>query len=213
MASRMRDLFESSFTDRLPVELEVCDFNQLVSCGPELDCFKNRDVLFITGTTNPHVKGYAFVALEDIISGNNIRLIMNRLSRFLDMDQLNEALDLLRKNFTLQNVVGYLTILNPKILLDSVSQAVGTLQDYLNRRFGGKILIGIYIHVCCLVERLVTKSAISEFERLEDFEREHGEFIQYVNQSFQELSKSYNVTIPVSEIAYLYDFIVEDGQL
>ena len=109
--------------------------------------------------------------------------------------------------------MGYLTILNPKILLDSVSQAVGTLQDYLNRRFGGKILIGIYIHVCCLVERLVTKSAISEFERLEDFEREHGEFIQYVNQSFQELSKSYNVTIPVSEIAYLYDFIVEDGQL
>lgn len=213
MASRMRDLFESSFTNGMPVELEVCDFNQLVSGGPDLDCFKNRDVLFITGTTNPHVKGYEFVALEDIISGNNIHLIMNRLSRFLDMDELNEALDLLRKNFTLQNVVRYLTILNPKILLDNVSQAVDTLQAYLNQRFGGKILIGIYIHVCCLVERLVTKSAISEFERLEDFEKEHGEFIQYVNQSFQELSKSYNVTIPVSEIAYLYDFIVEDGQL
>ncbi len=212
MARRMRDLFESSFTDKLSVDMEVCDFNQLVSSGPELECFKNNNVLFITGTANPHVEGYVFVAREDIIAGNNIHVITEKLSRFLDMDEFNASLDMLRKNFTLQNVVGYLTILNPKILLDNVSMAVGTLQDYLNQRFSGKTLIGIYIHVCCLVERLVTKSAIGEFDRLDDFEREHGDFIQCVSLSFGELSKSYNVTIPVSEIAYLYDFIVADGQ-
>lgn len=173
----------------------------------------------MTGTANPHIEGQIFIALEEIISGNNIDVIMNRLSKYLKPDELNQLLDDLRKNFTLQNVVGYLTILNPKVLLDNVSLAVETLQEHLQKRFGGKTLIGIYIHVCCLIERLVTKSAITEFNNLEDFKKDNHVFIQDVHDSFQTLSKRYNITIPTSEIAYLYEFIAadeegfEDGEL
>lgn len=77
----------------------------------------------------------------------------------------------LRKNFTLLNVVGYLTILNPQVLLDNVSVAMDVLQDCLQEKFDGKTLIGLYIHVCCLIERLVTKTAITEFDDLENFEK------------------------------------------
>lgn len=212
MAQRMRELFESSFPLSIPIDLEVCDYNQLLSLGSEQEIIKNTNVLFITGTANPHIDNQIFIALEEIISGNNIDLITNRLSKYLKVKQLDQLLDNLRKNFTLQNVVGYLTILNPKVLLDHVTQAIDILQDCLNRRFGGKTLIGIYIHVCCLIERLVTKSAITEFVDIEHFEQENSEFIRYVHESFQSLSKRYNITIPISEIAYLYEFIEADKQ-
>lgn len=175
--------------------------------------------MFITGTANPHIEGQVFIALEDIISGNNIDVMTSRLSKYLQPEQLDHLLDNLRKKFTLQNVVGYLTILNPKVLLDNVTLAIEDLQQRLNKSFGGKTLIGIYIHVCCLIERLVTKTAITEFVDLEGFERENKEFIQSVYESFQTLSKRYNITIPTSEIAYLYEFIAadeekfEDGEL
>lgn len=219
MAQRMRELFENSFPLQVPVDLEVCDYNQLLASGANHEFFSSNNVLFMTGTANPHIEGQIFIALEEIISGNNIDVIMNRLSKYLKPDELNQLLDDLRKNFTLQNVVGYLTILNPKVLLDNVSLAVETLQEHLQKRFGGKTLIGIYIHVCCLIERLVTKSAITEFNNLEDFKKDNHVFIQDVHDSFQTLSKRYNITIPTSEIAYLYEFIAadeegfEDGEL
>lgn len=219
MAQRMRELFENSFPLQVPVDLEVCDYNQLLASGSNHEIFTSSNVLFMTGTANPQIEGQIFIALEEIISGNNIDIIMKRLSKYLKPDELNQLLDDLRKNFTLQNVVGYLTILNPKVLLDNVSQAVEELQDHLEKRFGGKTLIGIYIHVCCLIERLVTKSAITEFDHLEDFEKHNQSFIQDVHDSFQTLSKRYNMTFPTSEIAYLYEFIAadekrfEDGEL
>ncbi|MEG0365188.1 MAG: PRD domain-containing protein [Coprobacillus sp.] len=212
MAQRMRELFENSFPCQIPVDLEVCDYHQLVANGRHHEVFTHKNVLFITGTASPHIENEVFIALEEIISGNNIDLIMNRLSKYLSVDELNQLLDDLRKNFTLQNVVGYLTILNPKVLLDNVSLAIESLQDHLHKRFGGRTLIGIYIHVCCLIERLVTKSAITEFADLEGFESENQEFIQDVHNAFSTLSKRYNITIPTSEIAYLHEFIAADEE-
>src|SRR5699024_1991863 len=80
----------------------------------------------------------------------------------------------------------------------------------LNTRFSGESLIGIYIHVSCLIERLVTKNAITEYEDLELFQKENAAYIQCVKESFKKLTQRYNVELPVSEIAYLHQFIVAD---
>lgn len=210
MAQRMRELFENSFPSSIPIDLEVCDYNELLTNGLNHERFDNNNVLFITGTANPHIEGKRFVALEEIISGKDIDFMMNSLSQYLEPEELERFLDDLRKSFTLQNVVSYLTILNPKVLLDNVSNAVENLQDCLDQRFSGKTLIGIYIHVCCLIERLVTKSAITEFSDLEQFKSLHSEFIDNVQKAFSNITRRYNVTIPTSEIAYLYDFIAAD---
>lgn len=212
MAQRIRELFSESLHSQVSLDLEVCDYNQLVTNGEGHEIFSMNNVLFITGTSNPHIENHIFIGIEDIISGNNIDIMTSQLSKYLSIDELNCLLDDLRKNFTLQNVVGYLTILNPKVLLDNVSLAVDVLQSNLGKKFNGKILIGIYIHVCCLIERLVTKTAITEFDGLKGFEEENQGFIKVVNNSFQTLSKRYNVSIPVSEIAYLYDFILADEE-
>lgn len=212
MAQRMRELFENSLPSHVAIDLEVCDYHQLVANGQQHEIFINKNVLFITGTANPHIENQVFIALEEIISGNNIDFIMNRLSKFLKDDELKLLFDELRKNFTLQNVVGYLTILNPKVLLDNVSLAIESLQEHLDKRFGGRTLIGIYIHACCLIERLVTKSAITDFDGLEGFVSNHKTFIKDVESAFSTISKRYNIIIPTSEIAYLYEFIAADEE-
>lgn len=207
----MRELFENSLsTKSIPVDFVVCDYNQLISSGQDHEIFNNNNVLFITGTANPHVNGQKFVALEDIISGHHIDIIMKRLSPYLNVEELDHMISDLRKNFTLLNVVGYLTILNPQVLLDNVSVAMDVLQDCLQEKFDGKTLIGLYIHVCCLIERLVTKTAITEFDDLENFEKTHMHFIKCVHEAFHIISKRYNIVIPTSEIAYLYEFIDAD---
>ncbi|MFV0394330.1 MAG: PRD domain-containing protein [Coprobacillaceae bacterium] len=212
MAQRMRELFENSFPKQISIDLDVCDFNQLITNGENHEVFINNNVLFITGTANPNIDTQVFVALEEIISGSNIDSIMSRLSKHLTLEQLDQLLDNLRKSFTLQNVVKYLTILNPQVLLDNVTLAVDQLQERLNQRFTAMTLVGIYIHVCCLIERLVTKLPITEFADLEEFSTGNTDFIQCVHEAFSQLTKRYNVTIPISEVAYLYDFIIADKE-
>ena len=79
------------------------------------------------------------------------------------------------------------------------------LQDQMCIR--DSIMIGLYVHLCCLVERLVTKTPIDNYQDLEEFEQKHADFIRQVRDSFQDISRHYRVALPVSEIAYIYDYM------
>ncbi len=212
MAQKMMEMFEQSFPEPAKLEFKVSEYTQLVAKGRQCDVFNNDNVLFVTGTSDPQIDNVTFVALEEIISESNPQIMRELLLKYLTLDQMEELLENLRKKFTLQNVVGYLSILNPTVLLDQVYTAVNILQKYLGYRFGGQTLIGIYIHVCCLVERLVTKTPITEYAGLDGFEENNGDFIKSVGKAFHTLLKTYNIEIPMSEIAYLHEFITADQQ-
>ena len=40
-----------------------------------------------------------------------------------------------------------------------------------------------------------------------EFEQKHADFIRQVRDSFQDISRHYRVALPVSEIAYIYDYM------
>ena len=69
-------------------------------------------------------------------------------------------------------------------------------------------MIGLYVHLCCLVERLVTKTPIDNYQDLEEFGTKNmPSTIRQVRDSFQDISRHYRVALPVSEIAYIYDYM------
>ncbi len=47
-----------------------------------------------------------------------------------------------------------LTILNPSKLLEHVADAIDKLQNDLQVRLTNNTCVGLYVHVCCLIERL-----------------------------------------------------------
>ena len=63
------------------------------------------------------------------------------------------------------------------------------------------------LHICFLIERLVTKTPIEKYKEIEKFKGEQQEFIRIVNESFRTLLEQYNVKLPDSEIAYLLSLI------
>ena len=137
--------------------------------------------------------------------------ILNSIFKpYLDEDEIEEFNQNLLKNFSIQSVMENLTILNPQKLLDFVSESVQNLQLVMQKKFQSRTIIGIYIHICFLVERLVTKTAIEIYENLDDFASNHSDFIEQVNQSFDSMLKNYHVKMPISEIAYLYEYIADD---
>ena len=99
-----------------------------------------------------------------------------------------------------------LIILNPTKLLEQVANALDVLQKYLGIRFNNRTSFGLYVHICCLIERLVV-SQMGEYKPSLDFLREHKDFVEYVKKAFKPVEDFYGVEIPTEEIIYIFNYV------
>ena len=206
-AEKIKELILQSSDACIPVRFIAYDYYRLVKNGSRDEIFARYRVKCIIGLFNPEIEGVPFIALEDIISMDGAEQLKRIFSAYLDEKQLEVFNQNMLKNFTLQNVVESITILNPAKLLDEVEHSVTRLSRITGQKLEGRIIIGLYVHLCCLVERLVTKTSIENYQDLEGFQKKHGDFIGWVQECFQDISNHYKVDLPVSEIAYIYDYI------
>jgi sigma-54 dependent transcriptional regulator of gfr operon len=205
-AQRMADLFKDSMPKDIPVEYRILPYEKAVK--GDLDLQDSHNVLFMTGTEQLNLKNMTFIPLEGIITNSNLDIVSQKLNPYLNEEDLKQMILNIRRNFTLINVVQYLTILNPKTLLDDTTVAIDILQRKMGSEIEGKRLIGIYIHVCCLIERLVTKSGIIQGDtETKQFVKEHRDFVRNVRDSFANMAKRYHIEIPDGEMKYMYSFL------
>lgn len=212
MTDRVLQIFKDSFPRDSKIKLVAVGDSDYFDM--ELDVLLSHyEILFVSGTVDPKIPDIPYIGLEDIITNNAMENMNHLLEKCMSREELVVFNEKLLQNFTLQNVLQYLTILNADKLLSYIKDAVDQLQRRMNCEFSVKTIIGIYIHVCCLMERLVTKTPIAAHENLENFVQEKQEFIRLLTESFEELTGQYNVELPVSEMAYLYDYIRNDSNV
>ena len=113
------------------------------------------------------------------------------------------------RNFSLDNLIDYLTILNPEKIIVYVEEILEQIQKKLEFTLSNNILIGLYLHISCLIERLIIDKRFVYYLNLEQFEAEHGDFIAMIRTVFGRVCRAYNVEIPTAEIGYLYNYIYQ----
>lgn len=206
-ADKIRRLFAESLPADAPIELVVADYQELAKSGLSAPVFSRNTVRAIVGTMNPGIEGVAFLALEDILYEGPTQRLDKVFSRSLGEREIKAFHASLLKRLTLQNVIESITILNPEKLYTEVSSAVGRLAKLTEEEIAPAATIGLYVHLCCLVERLVTKTPIDVHANEQGFCREHAAFIEAFRSSFSDISDHYHVEVPVTEIAYVFDYI------
>ncbi|MCY6958403.1 sigma 54-interacting transcriptional regulator [Clostridium brassicae] len=210
VSSKISELFKQSLPKQIQLKFLDYDYKKLMKNKSEDILFKKYDVVLMIKPYTLDIENINSVTLEDIVNFKDIRKVHQALKPYLSEEEIEVFNQRLLKNFSLHSVMENLTILNANKLLDYVSEAVSHLQVLLGQKFQSKTIIGIYIHICFLVERLVTKNAIEIYDNLDGFEKSHPDFIKHVHNSFELMLRNYNVEMPISEIAYLYDYILND---
>ena len=107
----------------------------------------------------------------------------------------------------MENLLNYLTILNPEIILGNVETIIRSIEAQLGLRITSNVKVGLYLHISCLIERLIINKTVAPYDKLDELQREHQDFIDVIRKSFAEVERIYNVSIPLSEIGYLYEYI------
>ena len=71
--------------------------------------------------------------------------------------------------------------------------------------FGNAVRYGLYVHICCMVERLMMGQGLGESGiSVSQEERER------IREALSGLEKSYRILVPDSELSYLWEYI-ENG--
>jgi len=209
-AIRIKDLIIKSlgeYSDE--VEIIAYDYLALKNNGYNEPIFNDYHVIAMIGTKDPQVNQVPFFSLEDIISGKREKQFSKILENFASEQGIKQINQSIIKYFSLESVLNNITILNPDKILDHVETAIEKLQYELKVSFTNDIKICLYIHLSCLIERLVTKTEIEDYddEFLSNFEKCNHKFIDLTKKSFSVIEKSYNVTIPLAEIYFIYEIL------
>lgn len=184
----------------IPIEYELSQNKELFQ-----RLKKQYNVIFISGNSNYFESEIPFIPIEHIIS----QTAMEKMGILLKPYMKNEFTlfqQNLAKNFSLKNIMESITFLDPVRLFNLVEESVYNLELSLNLKFDFSLKVGLYIHLGCLIERLVTGKTNFAYMKKCDEDIPQS-FKKSIRQSFINITNVFNITIPENEIVYIFDYI------
>jgi len=202
---RVISLLRSSFPKPVNINIVSCEYNSLLANLDNDPIFKKYDVLVVIGGVNIPLKDYLFIPLENIVDFSETDQLSEKLEDYFTESEIKKFKQNLIKNFSLENLMNNLTILNADMLISNITDALNRLQQKTLVYLTGKQTIAMYIHISCLIERIVINPK-QEFKNNEDLSIDEKQFIDDFNESFINVYKHYGIKIPNNEITYLYRY-------
>lgn len=206
-AIKIQHLLSESLIGIVDVKIIPYDYDSLVSMGDKDPIFEMYNVLAIVGTANPNVNGVDFILLEDIISGKGEDDVFRIFSKVVENEKIKNINDSIVKNFSLIRVIDSLTILDSKKIIERIEEGINVIESIQKKKLPNDKKIALYVHLSCMIERLVRKAEIEEYTDMNLLIRNHHSEVKLIKNAFSVLEKSYSVQIPISEIGYIYNII------
>lgn len=206
-ADKIRRIVQNSLPGAPGAQLITYDWATLAQKGDAAPLFTTYHVRAIVGTMDPGVASVPFVGLEDILYQGSSDALDRSLFPLVDPEGVAEFHSNLLRNLTLKSVIESITILNPEMLYVEADRAVKRLSELSGEQISARRRIGVYVHLCGLIERLVTKNFIDTAPDTKQFERDHADFVEWFREAFIDMTRRYHVEIPVSEISYVHHML------
>lgn len=168
--------------------------------------FQLYDVLMIVGTENPQIPHVPYIGLDCLINGEAIGTFINCLYGNFEIEEETLKEDLIF-NFSLSKIVENLTILDADKVLTSVQSAISEIEKLRTQKFSNNQLFLLYLHCCCMIERILRKESVDEQEDLAAYKKEHKKQMELIHLAFSDIEKEYTIQVPDLEVRLLNDII------
>lgn len=146
------------------------------------------------------------MAIESVMMNDEIGVLEQLMQRYLGAVDLEAFNQNITKNFTLSNIVNHLTILNGEKIIDDVEEIVENLEEDLNEELDATRKVGLYVHISCLIERLILKQGIEHVEGMEKAVEGKKDRVDKVKDAFSGVEKRYSVELLAPEALYVLNY-------
>lgn len=168
-AEKISNLMEESLPEHVSISVIPYDFDSLIKSGRSSSIFEKYNILFIVGTKNPKIADIPFISLEEMIEQKSVEKTNAAFAQRMRPDQIEVFNENMIKNFSMDNLLDYLTILDSDKIINSVEKIIKTIQRELQMVLSSNIALGLYIHISCLIERLIINKNVTKFHNLDTF--------------------------------------------
>lgn len=202
-AIKLKELFEKIIPKESELVFLAQDFDQLKREGLTSEIFKLNEVIAIMGTTNPDITNVPFISIEDLFTDRDNRLLQ-LLVKYTDEKIARVVNNEFIKNLSLNKIIDSLTILDSNKTILQIEPCIELLERYLNRKMNNNQKLSLYVHISCMIERLIRNQQMTTFPHDENFIENKDKIINIVKTAFNSIEMLYNINIPIEEVYYIY---------
>jgi sigma-54 dependent transcriptional regulator, gfr operon transcriptional activator len=206
-AVQIQKLIEVSIPESLGIKVIVHDYERLRNKETKQALSQLYNILSIIGTDNPDMEGIPYISLEDLISGKGEGKLERVFKNVLADDMIQFINNNIVRNFSLKRVIDSLTILDTDKVIAQIEKFFEQLEVLTNKRLTNDKKLALYVHVSCLVERLIRQSPIESYPDLKNFETSQKTIISHIKEAAKIIEDVYNVKINLAEIGYIYNIL------
>lgn len=209
-AIQIQEILHNSLNHSSPlVSIVPYDYHSLKQNKQKELPFQIYDVLAIIGTADPGIEGIPYIGLDHLISGEDIEDFINILNCNFKVNETQLKKDLVFK-FSLKRIIEKLTILDVNKVLTFVQDAVDKMEERFDIKLSNNKRFLLYIHCCCMVERILRKEEVDMQEDIKEFIQKEKRKLEIIHFSFSEIEKEYTIKISDLEIRLICDIVFND---
>ena len=127
------------------------------------------EVIAVVGTIDPQLAGVPWVGIEELLGEQGYAHLSQLLSGYLNDKQIALINKNMVREFSLHNVVNSLTILNANKTIGHIETIIAEWQSTLGFSFNNNLIISLYVHLSCMIERLVMRNEITHYKNMTEF--------------------------------------------
>lgn len=203
-AIKLKELFTKIVPAESELQFIAQDFEQLKQKGFETEVFKTNEVIGLIGTADPQLENLPYISIEDLFSDQD-----NRLLKLLEQHTSKELAEVVNnemiKNLSLNKIIDSLTILDSNKVISQIEPCIETLERFINHKLNNNQKLTLYVHVSCMIERLIRNQQMDTMPQDEDFLRNQQQICSMIQTAFHPIEQLYNITLPVEEAYYIYN--------
>ena len=201
-ANNLSALLKASIPETLAIEMVACDYRSLTDRQKREPLLARYEVLAVVGTLDPHLP-VPWISLESLISGAGSATLKALLGTLASAEQVEEINNQIVKNFSLRRVIESVTILDTSKVINQVEQFLLRYEHLAGLSLTNDRKVALYIHISCLIERLIRQTAIEHYSGPQRPSRQ----LNSLREAFSVIEASYSVKIPDAELCYIHDIL------
>lgn len=206
-AQKIQHMLEEGFFDVPSLRFRSMDFHHLKDPAVQNRLKREFTVLAVVGTDNPRIKDVPFISVEQLILGRDEGSLEHLFGDSLTKDHMQRINNRLLANFSLENMVGSITIIDARVLLQDIEVLISRFERYMNLTLPNDLKINLFIHISAMMERLVRANPIREYNGLEEMNRLSPDFAVLFKRAFSIMAQKYGVEVNEEEIGIIYEII------
>lgn len=207
-ANKIKTLLEESIPSSLELNIIAYDFEPLERNKKNVAIFSLYNVIAIIGTLNPNIMHVPYISLEELISGKSNQNLLSLFNTIADDKMIQSINDSIIKNFSLKRVIESVTILDTNKVINHIEQCINQYEQITQSRLANDKKVALYIHISCLIERLIRNMPIETHIHQHDFQCQK-EWLEQIETAFSVIESIYSVKIPPIELFYIYDILYQ----